>query len=215
MCRSAHWKMKDMRHAQQAQDHDAGPHLRDGEGPLELDDREAQPRGRGKHFGDHHQDQPEGQRLADAGHDLRARGRQHQVPDAAPSRRCRRCGLESESTGSTARTPSMVFSSTGQTQPEMITTTFMESVMPMSSISTGTRTGGGMARKNSSVGSSRARSHRTDPIRTPPTTPMTIAASDARPRAGRAGQDVGEEAVPEPDLAEGLDEARRAWGRRS
>ena len=49
----------------------------------------------------------------------------------------------------------MVFSSTGQTQPEMITATFIESVMPISRIRTGTRTGGGMARKNSSVGSSK------------------------------------------------------------
>jgi hypothetical protein len=40
----------------------------------------------------------------------------------------------------------MVFSSTGQMQPDTMTAIFMPSLMPTSSISTGTRTGGGRAR---------------------------------------------------------------------
>ena len=75
------------------------------------------------------------------------------------------------------RTPSMVFSSTGQMHPEMITAIFMPSLMPTSSISTGTSTGGGSARKNSKTGSVTARIVRFNPTASPNTTPSTIAAS--------------------------------------
>ena len=54
-----------------------------------------------------------------------------------------------------ARTPSAVFSRIGQTQPDTMTSTFMVVPMPATRMKIGTRTGGGMARRNSSTGSSR------------------------------------------------------------
>jgi hypothetical protein len=81
----------------------------------------------------------------------------------------------------------MVFRSTGQMHPEMMTTTFIESEMPIRSISTGTSTGGGTARKNSSTGSVRARSHVNDPIRRPPRMPRTMAAATPTKRRRRLG----------------------------
>ena len=100
---------------------------------------------------------------------------------------------ESESTESIARTPSIVFSSTGQMQPEMMTTTFIESVMPISSIRTGISTGGGIARKNSSTGSVKSRSHLTEPISRPAAIPITIAATtptSRRPIEGNTSETI-------------------------
>src|SRR5690606_19761326 len=47
-------------HTNQPQHDDAGPHLGDSEGTLELDDGVAQACRGGEHFGDNHQDQGNG-----------------------------------------------------------------------------------------------------------------------------------------------------------
>jgi hypothetical protein len=68
-----------------------------------------------------------------------------------------------------------VLSSTGQTAPETITRTFIELLTPTTSIRTGTRTGGGIARKNSNNGSVKRRNHLTRPMGTPSAIPSAIA----------------------------------------
>jgi hypothetical protein len=78
-------------------------------------------------------------------------------------------------TGSTARTPSTVLRRTGQTQPLAMTTIFIVSPMPANSMMTGTRTGGGTARRNSRTGSHTARTRRYEPITVPSATPATAA----------------------------------------
>ncbi len=82
----------------------------------------------------------------------------------------------SDSTSSTARTPSTVLSRIGQTHPETMTSTFIRSPMPAKRMRIGTSTGGGMARRNSSTGSVAARSRRLLPMATPSATPRTSAA---------------------------------------
>ena len=61
-------------------------------------------------------------------------------------------------------------------QPNAMTTIFIVSSMPKNRMKIGTSTGGGMARKNSSTGSSRPRTVRLRPISTPRAT-ETITAS--------------------------------------
>jgi hypothetical protein len=56
-----------------------------------------------------------------------------------------------------------------------MTKIFMGSRMPRNSMSTGTRTGGGIARKNSRVGSRKARRRREEPMSMPSTMPNTSA----------------------------------------
>ena len=66
----------------------------------------------------------------------------------------------SDITESTARTPSTVLSRIGHTQPLAMTAIFIVSPMPANSMMTGTRTGGGTARRNSRTGSQTARTRR-------------------------------------------------------
>jgi hypothetical protein len=70
-----------------------------------------------------------------------------------------------------------VFSSTGHRQPETITSTFITSPMPATSMRIGTRTGGGTARRNSNSGSTTARSVRFAPTSMPSPMPSTSAAA--------------------------------------
>ena len=91
--------------------------------------------------------------LADPGEDLRARPRAAPRSAAARSQRSRTYGPCRRAPGRGRGRPRSVFSSTGQIAPETITTTFIVSLTPISSISTGTSTGGGIARKNSNSGS--------------------------------------------------------------
>lgn len=95
--------------------------------------------------------------------------------------------VESDSTLSTARTPSTVFSRTGQMQPKTIVTIFISSEIPMMSISTGISTGGGIARRNSISGSRSARSHGMEPTASPITIPITMAASSPAVMRARLG----------------------------
>ena len=81
------------------------------------------------------------------------------------------------STSSRPRTPSTVFSRIGHTQPDAMTRTFMRSPMPAIRMKTGTSTGGGIARRNSSTGSRNARTSRMLPISTPSPTPPTSASA--------------------------------------
>ena len=87
-------------------------------------------------------------------------------------------------TSSTDRTPSTVLSRIGHTQPLAITITFMVSPMPANRMMTGTSTGGGMARKNSSTGSSTARTRGIVPTSVP--TPTPAATATPYPTASRA-----------------------------
>jgi hypothetical protein len=68
--------------ADQAEQDDAAPHLRDGEAALELHDGKAQTVAGGEHLADHHEDDRDGQGLAHAGGDLRAGGRQDETAQA-------------------------------------------------------------------------------------------------------------------------------------
>ena len=58
----------------------------------------------------------------------------------------------------------MVLSRIGHRQPEAITSTFMVVPIPATRMKIGTRTGGGIARRNSSTGSRVARSRGEEPI---------------------------------------------------
>src|SRR5690625_7571221 len=77
-------------------------------------------------------------------------------------------------TSSMDRTPSIVFSRIGQTAPNTITAIFISSPIPISNINTGINTVGGMARKNSMVGSVSCRNQRNDPTSSPTTMPSTM-----------------------------------------
>ena len=81
----------------------------------------------------------------------------------------------SESTSSTARTPSTVLSSTGHTAPKTMTMILAVSPMPANRNRIGISAGGGMARKNSSTGSVSRRSVRLAPSSTPSPIPSTTA----------------------------------------
>ncbi len=90
-------------------------------------------------------------------------------------------------TESVERTPSIVFSRIGHTDPTTMTTTFIASVGPISTTAIGRSTGGGTARKNSSIGSSRSRSQRLRPISVPAAMPTTIATRMPMPSRARLG----------------------------
>ncbi len=69
--------------------------------------------------------------------------------------------------------------------------TFIRSPIPATRMMTGTRTGGGMARRNSSTGSANERSHRFEPISTPTLDADHEGGRVADGEPGEARQDIG------------------------
>ena len=91
-----------------------------------------------------------------------------------------------------------------------MTMTFIASVGPSRTAMIGMSTGGGTARKNSSIGSSSSRSQRTSPISVPATMPTSDREDDADREATEARQDVGHERRPDPGVDERLEDDERA-----
>ncbi len=80
-------------------------------------------------------------------------------------------------TGSTPRTPSIVFTRIGNEQVKKIVNTFAASPIPKNSIATGIITGGGTARRSSIVISPASCARRQYPITTPRAMATTAASA--------------------------------------
>ena len=84
-------------------------------------------------------------------------------------------------------TPSIVFSRIGQTQTNAMMNTFIESPTPITRIANGSSAGGGIARRNSTIGAAARRARRDRPSSSPSATPTTTAIAKPRPMRTRLG----------------------------